>query len=231
MIDEAILDCSHPLFFDTGEEVEEMAYGRAGTCFTLKKGAAFFLLTAKHCLVNQRWRPDQVFVLLKDRSRRPIPLHRELRPRGESKAADFVVFEIDSEKLGADCHHLHAFDIQMHPPIALIPGVSRIAVRGFPTEHNEIDYDNLRLRNRNLSLSGTYTGPGAAIGTGMVQFDDVSLATNHDGLSGSPVFTYSRRAGVSKTHFAGIHIEGGELDRRKGCFIEAKHIIRALDRI
>ena len=233
-----LLKCAKPLFFDTGDE--EWSYAFGGSCFVASFGDAYYVVTARHCFENQnKWKPEQMRSGLASDSGEFLPssfLIRLNRPGvlEADKFCDVVFFKIDTSlTTAAQLTALHPVDLAAcarMKPINLEPGKTLLALKGYPTVLNQINYETRQLPTRSYSITGTYDGPAPFPKAHLMKFHDVSPVSDHDGLSGSPVFLFSNKPDQTtfEFRFAGLHVRGGKTDQHIGCFIDAQVIFSAL---
>jgi len=233
-----LLMCAKPLFFDTNDE--EWSYAFGGSGFVAAFGGAQYVITARHCFENEnKWQPEQLRCGLDTNSGDFLPISFLIRINmpgvlESDKFCDIVFFKIDSSlTTAAQLHALHPVDLETcarMQPINLEAGKSLLALKGYPTVLNQINYEDRKLPARPYSITGTYAGAAPFPKGHLMKFHDVSLVAEHDGLSGSPVFLFSTQPDL-EFRFAGMHVRGGEFNRQIGCFIDAQVLFKALRQI
>lgn len=102
-----------------------------------------------------------------------------------------------------------------------------LALRGFPSELQNVDYDGRTIHTQAFAVDGRYVGPGESKHCGIVRFEDLEKNASLDGLSGSPVFRFEKtRTGLGFL-FAGVLIQGTKTSGL-GRFIHASVVFKAL---
>ncbi len=235
-----LLKCSKPLFFDTRDEGWGYAFG--GTCFIAAYRGSHFVITARHCVDNEgQWKPDQVRCGYSAAAGEFLPISKVYRiklpaqPDAE-KSFDVMFFKLDPELMTeAWLNELHPVDLGTRAnlkPINFRPNQAGLTLRGYPTCLNQIKYEDRKLPAHSYSIDGYYVGPAPFRHGHLMKFHDPSKLSDHDGLSGSPVFLLTQNPGQTTYdyRFAGLHVRGSETPSL-GCFIEAPVVLTALQQI
>jgi hypothetical protein len=103
-----------------------------------------------------------------------------------------------------------------------------LAVVGYPSELNTVDYENIDIRTQGFSADGRYAGPAEEKFCSKIRFNNLSPIKDMDGLSGSPVLAFREiEEAIYMHHFAGVLIRGSTASGL-GRFINSVVVIRAL---
>lgn len=143
---------------------------------------------------------------------------------------DIVLFEVAHELLSDEerCM-LRAVDLDLliRNDLTLIPEKSLLALAGYPFELSRIDYEECVISRQRLIIDGVFTGASSHSGCFGMRFLDVSKVRDHNGLSGSPVFSLQERGPTCDCHLAGMHLRGSN-PPGKGYFLSSAMIFRSM---
>lgn len=209
---------SRMLLLETG--VEEFPYHPGGSCFLIVYHGCLLLVTASHCLENNKADPNDVCVL--DGSGTDTLLTFDRISRGKPNPdipedidhADFAIFRVRQNTVsGTQLRQLHPFPLSERTLIQPESSSVRIFVtRGYPIDMNPVDYDNHKIPQKSLTLDGRYDGPDQTqkhlwiLRYGKCGEPIANGATNGNGMSGSPVLAFN---GTKLPRFAGVILRGG----------------------
>jgi hypothetical protein len=199
-----IPDCAIPLLFVTG--VEETPYGHAGTGFLAALDNEVFLVTAGHCIEEDQH--DSLVVPVSDSTNEVARLRSffsDAIDPNDGEPIDIAFFSIDSDdknisKLRERAIHLplsFTFEDILQKAAKVRANVPVIAV-GFPLigTATELDYADQHFRPQGVRLLADYvetwkTDPNCH----RLRFRPDSPITNPNGMSGSPVFGFTKYEG------------------------------------
>jgi hypothetical protein len=86
--------------------------------------------------------------------------------------------------------------------------IGHFVLFGYPTERQEVDYEEPRIRAHVVEVGGTYDGPSHSPHVHRIRMDR-RIKFNADGMSGGPLFYIGRAAGSFFIGFAGMIVRGG----------------------
>jgi len=211
--------CSRPLLFNLGDG-SPLTTWRSGTAFAIRytrfgSFAREFLVTARHCLGNlsHQITSDDLNKFWIFKSGTPskeinhttlIPLlaHHPAPDRDEGGIfnEDDMDFEIFEVMPGSFENEPSVFELKAGP-LELNEGTVQkhrshdgdvLAISGFPTLHNTIDYDTGEIIHHRMHLYGLYTSRSIGHFHGAIRFpSSVDIPGDMDGFSGSPVFGFA----------------------------------------
>jgi hypothetical protein len=157
------LGCAKPLLFDTG--LEDFPYAAGGSSFLILHRACLLLVTADHCLRNNRTKPSEVLVLDASDGRTFLTFDRvSVGKRSDDDEVDFVdfaIFRIRQDTVNPDqLRRLHPFPISERTIIKPDdPRVRGLVARGFPLDLNAIDYEQQRIPQVSVTTPGVVESP------------------------------------------------------------------------
>lgn len=216
-----------PLIFENGDP--DFPYSMQGTCFLAKVGLRAYAITAAHCLVGRTLESLRIRMhpgVLEFMRLNPVRCPTNWNGDGE----DFAIFEILRASVSpADFLSKNFLDLeQLRFEPFVLKESSILAVAGYPSEVNTIDYESYSIMTQGNSFDGRYRGPGEDNGCSKIRINSVGSLKEMDGLSGSPVIQFTPLGGNRyRPHFAGILIRGTS-QSGLGRFINAPHVYAAL---
>jgi hypothetical protein len=105
---------------------------------------------------------------------------------------------------------------------------SILAVVGYPSRMNTIDYDATTVNTHGLSFDGRYCGPVEESECSKIRINSLGTLEEMDGLSGSPVIEFIPEGeNRYRERFAGVFIRG-TVEALCGRFVNAPAVYRAL---
>lgn len=206
-------------------------YSLGGTAFVGFYNGHYYAITAKHCLNDRK--PEEVRIELSAESsaflpfERMITINNAIMPNGD--CCDLAFFEIAHSKLREEeLEILRLLDLSylINYDLHLKSKVSMLALKGYPYELGNIDYDGKTIARKGYLLDGIYAGPSEDMFCSKIHFPP-EVVQDHNGLSGSPVFFFERTSAVFDYHFAGIYIRANH-DGTIGQFIDSNVVFRCL---
>ena len=210
------LACSRVLLLE--HDFEDFPYSPGGSGFLVLYRACLFLVTASHCLDNNK--ADATSVCIPDGSggRDFLTFDRLSRVQADhsddSDFADLGILRIRANTIsGNQLRNLRPFPISERTIVMPEdPAIQAMVTRGYPKELNPVDYDNHRIAQRALTVVGEYDGPDTDQShIWVMRYGKPGQrlpGTTGDGMSGSPVFAVIPNARNS-VRFAGTVIRGG----------------------
>ncbi len=216
-------DCAAPLVVTDPDEENPFF---SGTCFRVKWGKGICVLTARHCLENhsidlskhrlQCATTEGVYLPLKNwHLMGTISME-------DTDQGDIAIFEADIGRMNEiEIASIPALNLTNHRPLGSIPVGSQLLIEGYPSNRQEIDYENRRWERGSAKLLANFDGVSSYNGLGKLSFIPSLKSAELDGLSGSPVFLLTDAASPHEFSFAGMLI-------RSGHFICSTVIIHAL---
>lgn len=221
-----LLQCAKPLIFENKDD--EYTYSLHGTCFVVRFHNAFYGITAKHCLRNRDRDSIRIRLLPGDLQFQPM---RQIHTiDGDDDFHDLAFLELATPLIG------HA---KFQPPLVLdldasaklkfeITSETVLAMVGFPSEINAVDYEKRILKTKGFSADGRYAGPSEDPHCSKIRFNNVAQIQDLDGLSGSPVFAFKEISdGAYLIDFAGVLVRATKTSGT-GRYVNSWIIIRAL---
>lgn len=202
--------CARPVIFETGSV--DVPYSISGTAFLVGYRQRLFAVTARHVVGRQPI--DNVLIFPSDRARKPLSVVQWWQlpeDPNDPDRVDLLVMEADIRRIsGNDRRTSHAFEIESLPTDWFGARFSStFFVLGYPTEHNEVDYDALNINTKQYLLKGTYRGVTTTADCHEVSVENPLGLATFNGLSGSPVWCLPAGLGVRMAPvFCGVAIRG-----------------------
>src|SRR5437867_3031957 len=192
-----LLRSAKPLIFENTEA--EWRYSIEGTCFMARFGFRYFAIKAKHCLRN--WAHSSVLGRLNPGTLELLPVKALMLSKDDGEDfSDLAFFEIEPGLLPpAVLRSTHFLDLTHHDERCL----SReeiLAVVGYPSERNSVDYDKFVINTEGYSVDGRYDGPAEVKHCSKIRFNNLARIEDLDGLSGSPVLAFKEVWESAYTH-------------------------------
>ena len=186
------LACVHPMLYES-ELNSEKIYSIGGTGFLVSYGSRVYLITARHCLENNKYMPEQVSILLYPGSRSFVPFDvicfAKADEPEEQDYADFVILRMKTEMVSHEDRlqmtHFVLTDATIAQPSK---DFDAFVARGFPTELNVPDYAACSIERHSLTFQATFVGKADENHTYLFTWPKKSTLSSPDGLSGSPLF-------------------------------------------
>lgn len=211
---EDLLRCVHLLVFED-ETYGEYPYFIGGTGFIVRFSGKYWLITAKHCLENQKVRAEQISIVPHQYSRDFLPFEVMHYPTtsnvDDSDYTDFIILKIKTELLNQDdMNSLSFFDLSNES--LLIPGnypETTFLARGFPKDINHVDYDRRTLPRTSFTFEPSYREPDTADHCHVFSCPSHPQISSLDGLSGSPIFSMTRTGYRYLPRLSAMAIRGG----------------------
>ena len=201
-----LLNCAKPLMFENDDL--EFRFSVHGTCFLARFESRYFAITAKHCLngfsfesVRIRTVPGELEFL----SLKTMAVPRE----SDCDFSDLAFFEIRHDRLPPTILDSNNFLSLGDHDVRVVCEDEILAVVGYPSELNTVDYENIDIRTQGFSVDGRYAGPAEENFCSKIRFNNLSRIRDMDGLSGSPVLAFREICDAIYVHrFAGVLIRG-----------------------
>jgi len=230
-----LFKCSRPVLFENDYEGYEYSVG--GTAFVVKFKNHYYVLTAKHVIINlSKFSPDQFRVQYRPDSRDFLPISNLYKPSvtdtEDTDQFDLAVFQIDDSTLQAELFGEHRpYNLLEMDKFTIYNPNSKFVYRGFPIETRNIDWVEKNMHQAALLGEAEYLGPTGYACTHKLRLLNLQSLNSIDGLSGSPVFQINHDDDrFSRESFAGILIRGS-----RGCdeahFLEHRRVIDVLKEI
>lgn len=205
--------CSCKLFYDTGDD--DYPYCFCGSGFLIRFRDIIYLVTLRHCVDPARYTRVCVPVDPCDHSNRDL-LAFDLvsTPKGDPQQdvgknyADLLLFRSVAPDISRPVFEI-ASDTLLNP---LSSGVTRVFVRGFPSDINEIDFDQHKIKTRAFFSEGfseSIKNDAVAEHCYSLRINKPREISSTQGMSGCPVFALDPR---SHTKLLGVVYQGGTGD-------------------
>lgn len=209
-----LLNSSRQMVFENLAEGYE--YSARGTVFLAWYKDSLYAITAAHVIRDFEADEARILIHPSDREFAPHCARATLIPvdPNDPDYTDLAVFPI--------AHDM--FDLQRFrdwPPFSLSsdlfsgvpPGKGTLIFRGFPYDHNGVDFEKCIIRQKPIILEGQYIGPAPMAHCHQIRLNDVSVCSTLDGFSGSPVFWISDDEHRREYRFCGVLIKGSHSSR------------------
>lgn len=196
--------CIRPVVFENDDV--EYRFSLGGSCFLVSHENRVFAVTAKHVVRN--YRPSQYRIQKKLGSDTMLPIRQPFTPElHREDFEDFVVVPIDAAD-GVESH-LDEVDVCLinESPIHW-DAIKNVAVFGFPSDLNSVDYDKASIWVQPCGMMGCLTGESIGDGMREVQLRADGKLKSYDGFSGAPVFQISDSGSVGR--LLGIVLRGSQ---------------------
>jgi hypothetical protein len=226
-----LYQATSPLIFESLPEGGE--YGIAGSSFLVRYRGRHWVITAGHCLQGGDGR--NVRVALNPLTGTFLPL-MSLRvghtPRADSDHADVAIFEAEPERLTPEDQQARVyFDLdQLAGGDGALTPETELITPGYPREHNFVDYDAIAIVATPYAPGGLYAGTTGDVHNHFIHYQALDEVESVQGLSGSPVIMLLRQSGWVYFSLAGMLLRA-DRNARIGRFVEARALVRLLDRI
>ena len=226
------LNSSRKMIFEN--DVKGYEYSACGTVFLCRFEGELYAVTAGHVVSG-----------FDASSARVMAHHEEVEFLPHNGLATFWSYNEDD----TDCADLAVIPIESamvdsrrfrdRPPFELhdkrfpreLRREGRLMLRGFPDdEKSGIDFEEYRIRVREVTLKGRWVGPASMRYCHEMEFLDVSSCTTLDGLSGSPVFWAGDIGGTKSVMFVGVLIRATHMSMT-GYFVDEVVLCKALKEI
>jgi hypothetical protein len=226
-----ILKCARPILFVN--ESEEWPVSNGGTAFVAMYHKRHFVITAKHCLNQKNFRPEQFRIQYRPDARDFIPLRNGYVVSGVD-ANDTDQYEVAVWDVHED--HLQTELFGDYRPYPLL-GIDRNTLfgphaaylyRGYPINERNYDSEKRTMHQPSVSSRAEYVGPGTCAGLHELRLVAVDSLKSLDGFSGSPVFQVTNDDGkYSREAFAGMLLRG-TVESRRVYMLEHRRVIDVL---
>jgi hypothetical protein len=204
-----LMKCAKPLIFENKDE--EFTYSFAGTCFLASFESRHYAITARHCIQSHNYKSARI--RLEPGNLTFLQMVGVYYPNGKDyDLYDLAAYEIDSRGIpSAEVVRAHFLDLDYYSkmPVDFLTSDSILALRGCPSEINQVDYEDNVIRTKEFATDGFYDGPAEEKGCSRIRFINLESIESLDGLSGSPVFNLNEIEEKQYSHFfAGVFIRG-----------------------
>ena len=226
---DGILACAHPLILSQPDE--KYPYFR-GTCFTVRYGGRFFILSAFHCFKDVDVKSTRIDCGKPQNDY--FPLRRWSRFEGSGSVApdlaDIAVFEVDMERM-TDAEISRAPVIELADAFtvsSVLPSGCDLVLEGYPYERAEY-LPELRMTVRpSCKLLAVYEGPTESPGISELSLPNCGDLKDLNGMSGSPILAVRCfSGGNAKWCLAGMLIRGS-VPKKRAFFINSTVLVSAL---
>lgn len=195
------------LFILTGSE--QFPYQFFGSSTAVKFGNRHLVLCCGHQIDSIE--PDKIAIYVKAQNS-TVTASSLLRPKVTTdnsdtdwidvRALEYVVENYKTPNLSRE------FFAVERDGVWPLNSTGRFLLFGYPTERQEVDYEQPRIRAHVVEVGATYDGPSNSPHVHRVKMDR-KVTFHADGMSGGPVFYLGRSSGAFFVGFAGIIIRGG----------------------
>jgi hypothetical protein len=239
-----LMKCSKPLRFVTADKAYPLC--QRGTAFLVQFQNRYFCVTAQHsldtCPLATNPAPDSICIWLEHQTpdSPPLPFKASWMVKSHDETdwhfSDVGVYEIESHLIPeSELQRGDFLDLEgcSFRKANFEPG-TKFLLRGYPSEFNYPDYENVKLHIIPFELEGTYGGPDeSSQHCSLLQFGPLVNIKSSDGFSGSPVFARQDTSHNSVYQFAGMLVRAGEpsAETFSGRFINGGVILEVLRRI
>jgi hypothetical protein len=224
-----ILACAHPLILSHPDEDYPFFQG---TCFTVRYGGRFFILSAFHCFKDVDVKSTRIDCGKPQNDY--FPLKRWSRVEGSDSVvpdlADIAVFEVDMERMtDAELSRAPALELaNTFDGASGLPSGCDLVLEGYPYERAEYSPE-LRMTVRpSCKLLAVYEGPAGSPGISDLSLLECGHLRDLNGMSGSPILAVRcLSGGKAKWCLAGMLIRG-DLSQKRASFIDSAILVSAL---
>lgn len=233
-LDRHEVNFARPLFKEALAMGEHHCYWLAGSCFLASLRERLFILTAGH--VAKGGEVDDLRVQVTPSAREFLPLTSGSSAialdRFDPDYGDLSAFEVDvtllsPQQIGA-MSVLRIGDNDREGVGSAPPG-TKLTVKGYPWELNNIDYETDSIQIQALLASGNLKGNAPMQGCYTLELDNHSIAENLQLMSGSAIMTMPDGAAIHATPcLAGMAIRGGSGQIH---FVDSSRICLFLEKI
>lgn len=187
---------SRPLHFHT--DIPEAPVSTWGSCFLVGFRGRVFVVTAAHLIKNL----DSSFVAVFPHSEatKALRLRNGFKwQRGRMDEYDLIVYEVVLEYLSAE-DRARSNVLRLDATEAIVwranAFTSLFFFSGYPSELNDVDYDEGLINTQQVLMSGQYIGPSVAQPTiHQIKVRNPTKLRAFGGFSGSPVLALDSKLG------------------------------------
>ncbi len=197
--------CKH-LFIHTGST--QFPYQFFGSGTAIKYGDRHFVFCCGHQIDTVS--PDNVAIYIKSENS-TATASLLLRPNitADNSDTDWIdvralEYIVKNYKIPNLSREFFSVDTDVSWPAS---STGRFLLFGYPTERQDVDYEEPHIRAHVVEVGAIYDGPSNSPHVHRVKMDR-KIAFQADGMSGGPVFYLGRAAGSFFVGFAGIIIRG-----------------------
>jgi hypothetical protein len=218
-------------------EHNEVEYGRytiGGTTFLVRYKSLLCSLTAKHVINNCHSDTNRIRIRTVYDGTSFLPLKNVTLLTGDSTNRDIAIIEVNQKLMDQRLNNevcpilLDNFSPTNH----FTKEHSLFWSRGYPKDLSSVEHDEEQMRFQGVILEASYECPRKEEHCHTIRFDDLSNVDSINGLSGSPIFHFTKSGSrnVMYYNFAGMLIQGSK-ESKLGHFIDSKAIYAALDEL
>jgi hypothetical protein len=209
------MNFARPLLRESLATDESNCYWLAGSCFLAGLRERLFIVTARHVASNVDADELRVLAMPPDCEFLPIRSGCSAIPfdQFDPDYADLSAFEVDTPLLSPQA--LEAMSILRlgehdRQGMDSAPLGSRLIVRGYPWDLNNIDYETGRIQLQALQATGSLAGCAPMQGCHTLNLDDPSAVDNLQLMSGSVIMAIPDDHQINPVpRLAGMAVRGG----------------------
>lgn len=187
-------------------------FSARGTGFLVTHENGIYAVTAKHVVSD--YRPSQYRIPNRLGSHNMLPIRQSFTPEfyrrenyEEVDFEDFVVAPIDSAEISGD---------DFNPAVACVmdesaiqwSAIQQVAVFGFPSDINVVEYDRELVSIQPCGMVGLLTSDSIGEGMREIEFEAGGDLSSYDGFSGAPVFQVGDSGSIGR--LLGIVLRGSQ---------------------
>ena len=207
------MDFARPLLKESISDGEHYGYWLAGSCFMVSQANKLFVVTAKHVANAEEANVLRVLAAPPGREFLPISAGYSAIPADQfdSDYADVSAFEIDKSLLSPqtlEAMSILQLDDHECQGMSGIGQGSRLIIKGYPWDLNNIDTEINHINLRAFQASGRLAGDAPMQGCYSLAIDDPSSVDNLNLMSGSAIMLAPEDRQTS-TRLAGMAVRGG----------------------
>jgi len=217
--------------FETG--IDDAPYSGIGTCFLVKLRRHLFLVTARHVVEGMSL--DQLLVFPNDETDESIPFAEAFSVTNRNPIdldfSDLVLVRIHLGNLMiAEQSQMHVIDLEKASDSwRNAPFDHRFVLFGYPNESRKVDYDGFKIMSTQRILVARFSGAIPSSYCYELDIEDFNGVDDLNGLSGSPVISWSRTIGNHfHPSFCGMVLRGTKASG-KVHFLDAGVLRKALE--
>jgi hypothetical protein len=225
----SILHCSRPVLFQNADP--QFPFSIGGTAFIVRFRNRHFVITAKHVLTMNGFRPEQFRIQYRADGKKCLPLRSVYWLRSgntdDTDQFDLAAWDVDEDAINVDLFGDDLpYGLREWDNLTVFGANSHYLYRGFPTFMRSVDYSGSTIQQGSISSRARYVGPTPYAHIHEIALVNDGTLISAEGLSGSPIFQVNNDVGqFSFEAFAGIMIRGNST---KVYFIAHRKIIEML---
>jgi hypothetical protein len=226
-----ILRCARPILFVN--ESKEWPVSNGGTAFVVVYHKRHFVITAKHCLNQKNFNPEQFRIQYRPDAGDFIPLQNGYVVSGvdadDTDQYDVAVWDVHEDDLQPKLFGEYSpYTLLAIDSNTLFNPNAAYLYRGYPICERSYDPEKRAQDQPSVSSRAEYVRRTEVAGLHELRLATIGSLKSLDGFSGSPVFQVTNDAGkYSREAFAGMLLRG-TAESRRVYMLEHRHLIDVL---